>query len=87
MKKEHKDVESDEEYFFSKDPKWKQRPNCNRGAWTVEEKSNYLKFLTSHQGLFVDSKKRRGGKAFDKLSRFIKKRSPVQCRSYYQKLE
>ena len=86
MKKGKGVVSSDEEYFFSKDPKWKQRPNCNRGSWGLEEQSNYLKFLMSHERLFQSSKRRRKTKAFEKLAKALKKRSPAQCRSYYQKL-
>ena len=28
--------EQDDDYVFYKDPKWKKRANCNKGAWSPE---------------------------------------------------
>ena len=47
----------------------------------------YLEYLKGNAQMFTTSEGRRRKKAFERLSHAVKKRSPAQCRSLYQKLE
>ena len=56
-----------------------------RGLWSEKEKKSYICFLREKREHMMHSSTRRSQKLFIQMSKWVKTRTPDQCRSHHQK--